>query len=186
MSYAKIARLAVLPAAAMALAAGLPAPVLAKDKAPAKSEYLEALRVCQGQSDPGQRLACYDAAVGRVVAATDDGELRVVDREDMQRTRRSLFGFALPDIGLFGGGKGDDTVEQLDMLESTITSVRRTNGDAYLLTIAEGDATWQITNAPMRFTQPRVGDKVVFKRASLGSYFIRVNNQIGVKGTRVR
>jgi hypothetical protein len=30
------------------------------------------------------------------------------------------------------------------------------------------------------------GDKVEFKKAALGSYFIRINGAIGVKGRRIR
>ena len=176
-------KLVSLPIAAAAAALAMPLAAADEKK---ESEYLEALRACQAQADPTARLACYDAAVGRVVAATDEGEVRIVDREDVERTRRRLFGFSLPDLGIFGGGREDgDEDDELDMLESTITSARR-SGDDWIFTIEEGDAVWQIQNPPMRLARLRPGDKVVLKKASLGSYFIRVNGQLGVKGTRVR
>lgn len=179
MRYPKLVSLLIAPAAVFA------APLAADDDKDG-SEYLDALRACQSEVDPAARLACYDAAVGRVVAATDEGEVRIVDREDVERTRRRLFGFSLPDLGIFGGGDDDDGEDaELDMLESTITSARR-SGDDWVFTIEEGDAVWQISNPPMRLARLRPGDKVVFKKASLGSYFIRVNGQVGVKGRRVR
>lgn len=156
----------------------------AADEPPPANEYVEGLRACQAIAEPGARLACYDAAAGRMVAAAEQGEVRVVDREDLERTRRRLFGFALPDLGLFGGKDGGED-EELDMLESTITGVSRTGDDAWLITIEEG-SVWEIRNAPMRFSRPKPGDKVVFKRAAMGSYFIRVGGQLGVKGTRLR
>jgi hypothetical protein len=171
----------VFPVVALAFA---PA-AWAEDRQPPASEYVEGLRACQAIVEPGARLACYDAAAGRMVAAAEQGEVRVVDREDVERTRRRLFGFSLPDIGIFGGGKESGEDDELDMLESTITSARRV-GDDWVFTIEEGDAVWQISNPPMRLARLKPGDKVVFKKAALGSYFIRIDGQIGVKGTRIR
>lgn len=148
----------------------------------ADSGQLEALRACRDIAEDSARLACYDSAAGSLTEAVDKGEVQVVDKEDVKEARRGLFGFSLPKIKLFGGG---DDGEQLKMLESTITSVRRIRG-GYIFRIEEGDATWQIKNAPMRLRPPEVGDKVVFKKASLGSFFIRIDGQIGIKGTRVR
>ena len=158
-------------------------PALAQEGS--KEQYLDALKQCKAIGDPQQRLACYDGSVTSVLAAVDQGEIKVVDKADVEKARRGLFGFTLPKIGLFGGGDEEGKAEQLEMLESTITEVRQVSGDTYLFRIAEGDAQWQISDAPMRFNAPKVGDKVVFKRASFSSYFIRVGNQIGVKGRRV-
>lgn len=147
------------------------------------SDHLTALETCRDLLDPSARLACFDQQVARMLAAADAGELRLLDQQAMQDTRRRLFGFSLPRIGLFGGGKGD---EAMDTLESTITKVTYQRSDAFTFEIAEGGATWQITNAPQRLIRPKVGDPVVFKSASMGSYFIRINGQIGVKGRRVQ
>lgn len=172
--------------AAMSAAVAVGSPVAAAEGKADESEYVEALRGCQAVVEAGARLACYDAAVGRVVAASEKGEVRLVDREDVERTRKRLFGFSLPDIGIFGDrDDADDNDEELDMLESEVTAAQR-SGDDWIFTIAEGDAVWQIQNPPMRLARIKPGDKVVFKKASLGSYFIRLNGQIGVKGTRLR
>ncbi|MXO74905.1 hypothetical protein GRI40_06680 [Altererythrobacter aerius] len=169
--------LAAAPVMAMAL---LASSASAQD-AGASTDHLAALRACQGQQDPAARLACYDAAVPVVVAATDKGELRIVDQAEIKRTRRGLFGFALPDLGIFGG---DDDAPDMEMLETTITGVRYTQSDTFLFKTKEG-ATWQVANAPARLAEAKAGDTVVLKKASLGSYFIRINGQIGVKGKRV-
>ncbi len=159
-------------------------PATSEDRA--KEQHLDTLKQCQAIADPQQRLACYDGTVASVLAAVEQGEIRVMDKADVEKTRRGLFGFTLPKIGLFGGSSDDSgKVEELETLESTITEVRQVGGDSWLFRIAEGDAQWQISNAPMRFSAPKVGDKVVFKRASFSSYFIRVGDQVGVKGRRV-
>ncbi|QDM40569.1 hypothetical protein [Altererythrobacter sp. TH136] len=144
-------------------------------------DHFAALRACQNQADPAARLACYDTAAKDIVSAADAGVLRVVDKEEIQRTRRGLFGFSLPDLGLFGGGSDEP---DMDMLETTIISVRYTGGDSFVFRTKEG-ATWQVTNVPSRLREARSGDAVVFKRAAMGSYFIRIGGQMGVKGKRI-
>lgn len=158
---------------------------LAQESKSAESAELADLRQCRAITDAAARLACFDAASARIVAAVDEGELRFVDKEAIKQTRRRLFGFALPDIGLFGGGKDDAEEERITVLETSITRVESGGNGEWVFATPEG-AVWQIRNAPFRFRAPKVGDKVVLKEASLGSYFIRVNDQIGVKGLRVR
>lgn len=138
------------------------------------------LQSCRAIAAPDDRLACFDRASATLFAARDSGELRVVDREEVQETRRGLFGFTLPKLGVFGSG--DD--EQLDMLESTITGVSRYGRNGYRIRIEEG-SVWQIESAPSRLRTPKPGDEIVLKKASLNSFFIRIAGQIGVKGKRV-
>ena len=159
----------------------LPAPAAAQKGE--QTDPLDPLRACQAQSDPAARLACYDAAVAGIVAASDQGELRIVDAEAVRETRRGLFGFSLPDFGLFGGD--DDKKEELDLLESTVTSVRYLTPNSFVFRIAEGEALWQVSDAPRRLLRVESGNPVVIERAALGSYFIRFDGQNGVKGRRV-
>ncbi|MBU1606216.1 MAG: type VI secretion protein [Alphaproteobacteria bacterium] len=145
------------------------------------TDYVAALKACRSISEPTERLACFDRTAGAMVAATESGEVSIVDREDVRKTRRSLFGFTMPEGGILGSS---DTEDDTSMLESTITDVRRLGGDTYVIAIAEG-SKWQMSNVPMRLRPPRVGDEVVFKKAALGSYFIRIAGQTGVKGRRI-
>lgn len=179
----RLASRSLVRPAAVAVIFALAVPAAAQDLDAPGPDYLAALRACQALPDDTARLQCFDRAVGTVIAATDAGDLRLIDREAMRDTRRRLFGFSLPRIGLFGGGQGD---EEMEILESTITNVRFQRSDAFTFRIAEGDAVWQVTNAPARLRRPEVGDKVEFKKASMGSYFIRIDGQIGVKGQRIQ
>ena len=160
----------------------LPYSAQAQDRA--DSTYIESLRACQAVAADSERLACYDTAVAAVTQATEQGELRILDREAVSQTRRRLFGFSLPDIDLFKT-RGDQGDQELETLTSTVTAVRKLREDAFLFQIADG-GTWQILNAPSRLRRIEVGDSVEFKKAALGTYFVRINGGIGVKGRRVR
>lgn len=146
---------------------------------------IDQLKACRAITNDAERLACFDRASGEIIGAAERGEIRIVTKKDVEETRRGLFGFSLPKLGIFGGNDDDDEPEPLDMLESVVTSARQLDPKTYVFQIAEGNATWQIKEAPSRFIGPRRGDKVVFKRATLGTYFIRVNGQVGVRGRRI-
>ena len=181
-------RAAAAACAALAIAAGAAAPLAAQDKVAAdESSYVTALRECQSKTDPAQRLACYDTAVAAMVAASSDGEVRVVDREDVREARRKLFGFTLPDLGIFGGKSDKDDPEQAEefaTLNTTIAAVRNVNG-RFVITTAEG-AEWQIDEMPAGLMRPKVGRSLEIKSGAFSSYFLRIDGQKGVKGRRVR
>lgn len=170
---------AALAASCLALTAH---PAAAQDDAaPAQPDYVENLKACQQITDDAARLACFDNAVGAIIAANDAGDVQVIDKEDVRQTRRSLFGFTLPNIGLFGGGDDDEASE---LFETTIESVRYLPRNSARFTTAEG-AVWELNNIPSRLRRIESGDRVVFKKASLGYFFVRIEGQTGIKGRRV-
>lgn len=175
------------PCAALA-ALALCAPLVAQDKAvSAESSYVAALRTCQNKTDPAERLACYDTAVAAMVTASSDGEVRVVDADDVRQTRRKLFGFALPDLGVFGGDSDKNDPEkagEFTTLNTTISGVRG-SGQTLVVTTAEG-AQWQLDEMPARLMKPKVGQTLEIKKGALSSYFLRINGQRGIKGRRVQ
>ncbi len=174
-----------------ALAAGvvlacLPAHTAAQDSD--DTGPLDSLKACQSETDPGVRLACYDSAVGAMVVAEESGQLRVVDAEEVRRTRRGLFGFSIPDLGLFGRGDrdaGGEEQDAFDTLETTVSSVRYRTPRSFVFRVADGNALWEIDDAPRRLLTVETGDAVTIQKAALGSYFVRFKNQGGVKGRRV-
>ena len=165
---------------AMMAAAG---PANAKDKPVPASPLVSALDRCRQIADGGQRLACYDSAAGALLRATTAGEVSVVDRTEVRRVRRSLFGFSMPKLPFFSGDTTAGEVQ--NQLESTITSVRAMNNGYFRLVIADNNAVWETTDTSISFDPPRPGQKITILRGPLGSYFLRINGQVGVRGRRV-
>ncbi|WP_337660886.1 hypothetical protein [Erythrobacter sp. Alg231-14] len=172
---------ALSAAAAMAMLAG---PVQAQDAPGEDADYLEGLKACQQIAEDAQRLECFDSAVGSIVTASDEGEVQVVDRDDVRQTRRSLFGFNLPDLGIFGSDD-DEEEEEEELFTTTVVSVRYLSSRKARFTTAEG-AVWEMKNIPRRLRRIQEGDTVEFNSAALGYFFIRINGQLGVKGRRIQ
>lgn len=171
----------ILGTVSLILVAG---PALAAKDALPQPRHLSAISACRAIAEDPARLACFDRETAALLAATQSGQLSVVDRADMKAARRSLFGFSLPKLPFFSGDKSaDETPEQI---ESTIRSVQLIDRDRYRLSLADGNAVWETTESKMRLDTPRAGDKIVIRKASLGSYFLRIGGQIGVKGRRIK
>ncbi|WP_156839811.1 hypothetical protein [Novosphingobium aquimarinum] len=176
-----------VPLAALAALTMAIVPAQARDESDPKApEALSELARCRAIAEPAARLACYDKEASALIAATEEGTVRVVDTEEVKTIRRSLFGFSLPSIGLFGGGREKGEQEEVKLINTTITDVRALPYGKYQFTIAEGDATWQTTDAPLALRKPKVGDEVELERAALGSYWVRFEGQRAVKGKRVQ
>jgi len=148
--------------------------------------YLEELKSCQLLSDDAQRLACFDSKVSAMISASEAGDVRVVDRADVDRTRRSLFGFNVPDVGILKDDKPEKDEDGEDKLfETTITKVRYRSSKKAQFTTAEG-AVWEMNDIPRRLAKIKPGAVAVFKPASFNYYFIRIDGQMGVKGRRIQ
>lgn len=142
---------------------------------------LKAIGDCRVLSQAEARLTCFDSTTTGLQRAIDQKEVTVIDREDVQKTRRSMFGFTMPRIGLFGDHEnGDDGIQELD---GVISAVRTVGYDRQEVTLESG-AVWQSIEPFRRDPQP--GSKVHINKASLGSYFMRVEGTAGVRCIRVR
>ena len=171
----------IIGTTALALASS----AVARDEVTADNSYLEALKACRAESVDANRLACFDKAVASLLAASDEGDLRVVDKEEVRQTRRKLFGFSLPSLGIFGKhGKEKPEMEDIDRLDTTVASARRSS-DRLIVTTPEG-AVWEVQDPPRRLMTPKPGTKLEIRSGMLSSYFLRFGNQPGVKGRRVQ
>lgn len=136
---------------------------------------------CRAIADDQARLACFDAAVGEMASAKDADDLLVMSREQVRETRRGLFGLKLPSLKIFGGGGENDGIEAVKRLEAKIASVGRVQG-GYVFRLEDGAVWDQTDNSYLR--PPKEGDSIVIERASLGSYFARVNGGVAVRVRR--
>lgn len=150
-----------------------------------KAKAFDEVVACRAIADNAQRLACFDQSVSKLQEAADKRDIMVVDREQIGETRRSLFGFSLPDIGIFGGGKPDrhgGDAEDLKQITGTVRSARMDGAGQWIVTLEDG-AVWHQTDGTLGIG-PKPGTPVIVRRAALGSYFLKVGSQPGVKARR--
>lgn len=155
--------------AILLLAATMPpatVPALAADKDAKLPPVLRDAIACRGIAAAPDRLACYDKALAAIDQASANAGLVVLDRDEVAKTRRSLFGFSVPHLF---GGNGGDADKPLDRLDTVVATAGR-DADGRLVFTVEGGARWrQIDDRPSSRVQP--GTKVTLHRASFGSYF---------------
>lgn len=146
-----------------------------KDTPEAYAKLLE----CRGVADDAERLACFDVAVGRLETAKASDEVVIVSREQVEATKRGLFGLKLPKIRLFGNDDEDETIKEL---VSSVAAVARTPRGGWVVTLEDG-AVWEQTDTTY-VGRPKVGEEVVIRRAALGSYMAKIDGGIGFRVTR--
>jgi hypothetical protein len=158
---------------------------VAKDKAPPPppQAYQELIK-CKELADPQARLACFDAQVGRIEAASKAGDLVITDRATVRETRKGLFGFKLPSLGLFGGGDGDDDKDEIKEITSTVQSARKFGYGSWRLVLADGSA-WEQVDAEQLVFDPVSGNKVRIYKGALGTYRMNIDGQRAIKVRRV-
>ncbi len=162
--------------------AAVPAAVSAKERPkPPTPAVVSQVVACTSVADAQERLACYDRAVAAMNAAEKSGDLVAMDRTHVQKTRRSLFGLALPDLGLFG----DDSDEGASSIETTIRTVRMNPDGKYVVDLAEG-GRWQQLDSRNFVIDPKPGHPIRIRRAAMGSYLANVNKQIAIRVRRVQ
>ena len=161
----------------------IPGGAVAKSNKAPPSPMVAALANCRALTVDVDRLACFDRTSAALIAATESGDVSVVDRASLRAARRSLFGFAMPKLPFFAGDPSANDVQAV--LESTVTWSRDLPNGLYQMRIADGDAVWETTEAPLNADAPRKGDKIIIKRGPLGSYILRFGGQGGIKGRRV-
>lgn len=168
-------------AAALTLALAAPA-ALAQD--PPRPPALQALTACRAIANDAERLACYDRTATALNDSVEKKEVVVLDKQEVRKTKRSLFGFSLPKLPFFGNDKEEDKAEEAEFQEisTTIKGLRRLKTGHWSFTIEDG-AVWQTTEYGS--TAPAVGEAVTIKKGALGSYFIRFGKARPVKGMRV-
>lgn len=146
----------------------------------APEKYLD-LMACRSIADTNARLACFDATSTQLKIAVQGGDVFLTDRTQVRKTRRSLFGLPLPDLGIFGDDDGPAGA-RLSEIESVV-STARLDSEGWLITAEDGSTWRQIDGTPVAIA-PRKGMPVIVKRGALGSYKMSIRNQAPIKVRR--
>jgi hypothetical protein len=147
-----------------------------------RPKVLEEIFECREVKDPGQRLACFEAAAAKMEEAEAQGDVVVVDREQAQQARRRAFGLPLPNIVLFGKR---DTGPEVTELNASVVRAWRSPRGYWWFQLDNGGVWRQIDTYPIP-RDPKPGSKVFIRRAMMGSYFCKVDGQQPVRVHRVR
>ena len=170
----------IVAAMTVAALAAAGAPARPKPRDAGSNALIQALSACRAVADEKARLDCYDKASTRLAEAVEKRELVVLDRQEINQTRRSLFGFSVPNIPLFRGESG----EQESKIETTIAGASSLGSGKWQIRLEDG-AIWQTNESRLNLADPKPGQKIVIQRGTLGNYFLRINGQKGIRGRRV-
>lgn len=157
------------------------APAAAQEAGSADASLVDSVTGCLNVAAEDARLACFDRNAKALEAARRDGGLVVMDRSEVREKRRSLFGFQLPRVNLFGRGE-DVPEEEVTEINSVIRSSSPSGRDRWVFTLEDGS---QWTTLVAVRIEPNVGEKVRIRAASLGSYLGSIGGRGGVRVRRI-
>jgi hypothetical protein len=159
-------------------------PVLAQSPATKRPPALKRLVDCRSIAAQLERLACYDKEVAAMDAAEARRDLVVMDREQVKKTRRTLFGLTLPNLGILGDDSDSDE-EGTGRLDTTIKAATQNPAGKWILTLQDGGVWAQVDSRALQI-DPRPGHDIKIRRAALGSYLANVKGQTAIRVQRVR
>ncbi len=164
------------------LACVVAAPAAARDKdAPVRPTQIQELYACRDITDPAARLACFDREVAELSAADSAREITFTDRATAREARRGLFGFSFPKLGGIFGGDEDEVKE----IETVLRSASVDRSGKYTLVMEDG-AVWVQIDTTRLVRDPKPGQKVKIKAASMGSYFASIEDGRTIRMKRDR
>lgn len=151
-----------------------------------RAEIFTDLLKCRSISNNAQRLACFDVQVGEMDAAAQRDEVVVLDKVELNKTRKTLFGFSFPKLPFLGGGDDDEAHEReegFSHIQATIGSIRNLGYDKWQIGLDDG-AQWMTTEAVTGFP-PKIGQKIDIRRAAMGSFIGKINGGRAVRMKRL-
>ena len=111
---------------------------------------------CTSVAEDADRLACYDAAVGRLQEAEAAGDVTTVTRKEVEQVRQHSFGF--------------------------VKAVRGTRGNL-VITLENGQVWRQIDSKPLRNNDQT---EAQIYEAALGSFKMKLDGGVAFRVERVK
>lgn len=158
-----------------------PAAAQAPGKARQSPVVVSEVLGCRALADPAARLACFDRSVAALGAAQTTGELVTLDRQEVRKTRTSLFGLTLPNLKILGDDDNSDDGSQIE------TKIVRTNpgpDGKWAFELAES-GRWVQTDSRQFIVDPAPGQSIRIRRGAIGSYLANVNSQRAIRVKRI-
>ena len=161
-----------------------PQPGAAKDKdGKTAASSIAPLLSCRSLTESAARLSCYDQQVDSLQQATTNTELVVMNNDDIKKTKRSLFGFTIPRLSIFGKSGDEKDRDGESEITAKAVSLRSMGYGKWAFTLDDG-ARWETTEA-VRGAAPKANDEVVIKQGALGSYMAQFDKGRAVRVKRI-
>lgn len=144
---------------------------------------------CRQIKPDAARLACFDRQAEELNSADTRGEVKIIDRVEMVKARRALFGLNLSGVPFFGNGKPADPRkpnidDEVKEITGKVRSASRNADGGWILTLDDG-ARWEQTDSVILGRKPIPGATVTIKRAAFGSYKMTVDNGPTMRARRL-
>jgi len=149
---------------------------------PGRAAVLQALTDCRKLTESAPRLACFDKATEALDVAESQGDVVVMDREQVKAVKRQAFGFNLPTLHIFD--RNNKPEERIDHLVLDLDGAHR-NGEGRWVFVATDGAVWRQTDSTEFGDEPHKGSKLLVKNGVLGSFFCKLDGQPQVRCQRV-
>ena len=173
---------------ALAIAVGLGGLLLvsnaqAADKGAEKKRaaVLQQVLDCRTLTDQAERLACYDAAVGKMDQAEKSGDIVVVDRDQVREAKKAAFGFEMPHFTIFDRGEKPEKIDHV----TGVVSEAYVNKDGKWVVVLEDGAKWVQVDSEAVYNAPHKGSTADIRTAAMGSFFLKLDGQRAIRAHRV-
>ncbi len=150
---------------------------------PDRPAVIDQVYKCRDIADAAGRLACYDAAIEQLANAEQRRDILFADREQVQKTKKGLFGLNLGNFNIFGDGRDDDVDEKVNEITAKLVGLRSV--DLKMVIILDDGARWQQIDNRILPRTPKPGMEVKIRRAALGSFFANIDGMIGIRVKRI-
>jgi hypothetical protein len=171
-------RLLMSGMAVLALAAVAASAAEKAGKPAQRAEVLQKLINCRSIADDRQRLTCYETQAAAIDSAEANRDVVVIDRDQADKARKQSFGLpARPLVVGTPAGASDGIVD----ITSKIRTAKLLVTKRWLLELEDGARWYQAELKTLR--DPKPGQSVRIRKASLGGYLANIDGQ---PATRVR
>jgi hypothetical protein len=143
---------------------------------------IQAVSDCRKITDKDARLTCFDTAASALDQATAQGQVVVVDREQVKTVRRQSFGFTIPSLSIFTHGPKEEALDRVTL----DLSGGHVGPDGKWRFVTVDDAVWRQIDSEQLYEPPHQGSKLAVRKAALGSFFCKLDGQSAIRCVRER
>lgn len=148
---------------------------------------MDDIYACAEIEADAERLSCFDGAVNQFRAAEDAGEVATISKSELTELKRDSFGFSLPSLPKNILPKfGNSDAAELDAITEPVKSVSRLQHDKLRVTLENGQIWDQIDTKHITYSKRRGVESAEIKRASFGSFKMKLDGGRSFRARRVR